>query len=525
MYGARKPSSRQSCATSLTSFGWSIAVSGGTAIVGVIGDNYTGFVHEGSAYVFVRNGEMWPRQAVLTAADTDQLGWSVAISGETAIVGSFGNGSNAYVYTRTDPTTWSPAQRLIPVEALTGDRFGESVAISGDRAIVGAWHSDNYRGAAYVFQRNGGTWAEQERLSASDAPPGTGEADADFGLSVAISGLTALVGAPYKEVDENRAQGGAYIYDYDSDGDGIPNEWEQFGITVDPNGVISVGDTGNGEFIDLPGMGADPRHKDIFVHADWMGPDPSRPGAIFKPERRAIKIVIDAFAMAPVENADGFRGINLHVDLGPTSVLKYVTGATTTWEALSRASEVPFQATIGSFDPNGSYNWSGVDAVKALHFTPAKRSAVFHYALFANNFSPVSNGGISRGLNAADFIVTLGDWPEPGGTLMEQAGTFMHELGHNLALRHGGVDDINNKPNYLSNMNYSFQNCGVFQPLGRQRSFDYSRALLPPLDERNLDEFFGINDPAMHLTFWSKRTRPDIPEGSNACIANPSGYL
>ena len=420
------------------------------------------------------------------------------------------------VGTSPNGTTWSPAQALLPNpgEALTGDGYGESVGISGERAIVGAFNADKGRGAAYVFARDAGTWSEQAKLRASDAPAGTASAESSFGYSVGISGLTDVVGAPAKQVGTDRFLGGAYVFPaLDTDGDGLPDDWETNGVTID------------GVFVDLPAMGANPLHKDIFVHADWMWPDPARPGVVFKPERRAIKIGIDAFAIAPLENPDHRPGVNLHVDLGPTSVLSYVTGATTTWGALSRAGEVPFQATLGSFNPNKTYNWSAVDAVKALHFLPAKRSAVFHYALFANNFSPEQNGGISRGLNAADFIVTLGDWYEPGGTLLEQAGTFMHELGHNLGLHHGGADDVNNKPNYLSIMNYSFQDVGVFQSNGLQRSFDYSRSLLSPLDERSLDEFVGINDPAMHLTFWSRRTRPDVPEGSNQCFPHPSSYF
>jgi hypothetical protein len=500
-------------------FGWSVAVSVETLIVGAFGDNVVGDTlnREGSAYVFVRNGTTWSSQAFLTADDVTfsfGFGWSVSVSGDIALVGTQ-PGYAAFVFTRSG-TAWSSAQPLLPApgEALTGDGYGEAVSISGDRAIVGAFNSDKGRGAAYVFARNAGTWSEQTKLRAVDAPAGTGSAESSFGSSVAISGPTDIVGAPYKQVETERLQGGAYVFpSLDTDGDGLPDDWETNGVTID------------GVFVDLPAMGANPLHKDIFVHVDWMGPDPARPGVIFKPERRAIKIVIDAFAIAPVDNPDHRPGVNLHVDLGPTSVLSYVTGATTTWGALSRAGEVPFQATIGSFNPNKTYNWSGVDAVKALHFLPAKRSAVFHYALFANNFSPVQNGGISRGLNAADFIVTLGDWPDEGGTLLEQAGTFMHEFGHNLGLHHGGDDDVNNKPNYLSNMNYSFSNVGVFQPNGKQRSFDYSRALLPQLDERSLDEFVGINDPAMHLTFWSTRTRPDIPEGSNHCFPNPSVYF
>ncbi len=501
-------------------FGWSVGISGETAIVGVFGDNVFGDTsnREGSAYVFVRNGATWSGQAVLTSNDVAfsfGFGWSVAISGDTATVGTH-PGYAAFVFTRTG-STWSSAQDLLPNpgEAFTGDGYGESVSVSGDRIIVGAFNSANGRGAAYRFVRSVGSWSEERKLTASDAPAGSGAAQSSFGASVAVSGPVDIVGAPLKQVGANHLQGGAYLFPpLDTDGDGLPDEWETVGVTIDD------------VFIDLPAMGADPRHKDIFIHADWMAPDPARPGVVFKPDPRAIKIVIDAFAIAPLANPDQRPGVNLHVDLGPTSVLRYVTGATTIWGALSRAGEVPFEATLGSFDvAEDTYSWSAVDALKALHFAPAKRGAVFHYAVFANNFTPGQNGGISRGIDAADFIVTLGDWPQPGGTLLQQTGTFIHELGHNLGLRHGGGDDLNNKPNYLSVMNYSFQNVGVVQPPGDQRSFDYSRSVLPPLDEKDLDEFVGINDPQMHLTFWNKWTHVDMPEGSNKCLANRASYF
>src|SRR6202022_1899640 len=101
---------------------------------------------------------------------------------------------------------------------------------------------------------------------------------------------------------------------------------------------------------------------------------------------------------------------------------------------------------------------------KTSHFEPAKRSAVFRYALFGNSFAaPVSktcsalpcasgSSGIARDNPGTDFLVTLGRAKVPGGTESWQAGTFMHELGHTLGLKHGGIDEVNFKPNYLSIM-------------------------------------------------------------------------
>ena len=498
------------------SFGARVAIEGDTAVVTApdVDIDTTDIFREGAAYVYVRSGGVWEEQGYLTAAedeleDTFFMGLSVALSGNTVVVGAE-RGDNAFVFVRNG-TTWSEQQMLKAPDGATDIDFGHGVGISGNKIVVGSPLAEDGLGVAYLYERTGETWFETQTLRATTGVPTTNQLG--FGFDADISGDTIIVGAPFEEVNLNDDQGAAYVFQLlDTDGDGLPDEWEKHGVTIED------------QFIDLKAMGADPLHKDIFIHADWMGADPARPGVVFKPDPRAIRMVTDAFAIAPVENPDQRPGINLHVDAGPTSVLNNVTGATTTWGALSRAREVPFQATIGTHDSNGHYNWGAVDAVKALQFLPAQRRAVFHYALFANNFSKAGNAGISRGIDAADFIVTLGDWPTPGGTLLEQTGTFMHELGHNLGLRHGGDDDINTKPNYLSIMNYSFSNVGVFQPLGRQRSFDYSRTLLPPLDERNLDEFVGIRDPAMHLTLWNRRTHPDNPAGSNACFANSSYF-
>ena len=76
-----------------------------------------------------------------------------------------------------------------------------------------------------------------------------------------------------------------------------------------------------------------------------------------------------------------------------------------------------------------------------------------------------------------------------GGSLDEQAGTFLHELGHNLGLGHGGSDDTNCKVNYLSVMGYLFQ----FANFVSSRPLDYSQSALAPLDKNNLNEPAGIS--------------------------------
>ena len=182
-------------------FGTSVALSGDTAVVGAPFDDDAGSA-SGSAYVFVRSGTRWSQQQKLTASDAapnDDFGLAVAVSGDTAVVGAIGDddagrvSGAAYVFVRSG-TRWSQQQKLTASDAASNDLFGISVAVSGDTAVVGARGDDDAggvnSGAAYVFVRSGTRWSEQQKLTASDAAAGI-----RFGNSVAVSGDTAVVGA------------------------------------------------------------------------------------------------------------------------------------------------------------------------------------------------------------------------------------------------------------------------------------------------------------------------------------------
>jgi hypothetical protein len=201
--------------------------------------------------------------------------------------------------------------------------------------------------------------------------------------------------------------------------------------------------------------------------------------------------VAKAFADAPVANPDGTSGIALHLDNGADSVMNPRTGAL--WGSRSRQSAIPHQDVLGSV-VGTRYDWGPFDALKATHLPSARRTA-FHYAISAHGHDGVTSG-VARGIPGSDLLVTLG-----AGCLgitgtdctldpTAQAGTLMHELGHNLGLQHGGDDAVPNKPNYLSVMNYSFQLAGLPR---RDRTFflDYSRFAIP-LDETALDETAGF---------------------------------
>lgn len=194
-------------------FGIAVAVDGDTAVVGAYGDDGPS-TDAGSAYVFVRSGSTWVQQQKLVASDAaanDHFGHSVAISGDTIVVGAESDDSpnadagSAYVFTRTG-STWTQQQQLVASDQAPSDNFGVSVAIVGDTVIVGANLSNSplsNTGAAYVFTRTGSAWAQQQKLTASDAA-----AEDRFGVSVAISGNTAVVGAD----GDDRFAGAAYVF-------------------------------------------------------------------------------------------------------------------------------------------------------------------------------------------------------------------------------------------------------------------------------------------------------------------------
>ncbi len=202
-------------------FGYAVALSGNTAIVGAPYDENS----RGSAYIFVRNGTAWTQQARLLANDgvlNDYFGWSVALDGETAIVGSlYGPGSAnadqgaAYVFVRNG-TAWTQQQRLSASDGQLGAHFGTAVAIDGDTALIGA--PDYQRpplslttGAAYVFVRTGTAWTQQKQLLAIN-----GDGGDQFGTAVALDGDMALIGAPGHDVISGGSpkpdQGSAYTF-------------------------------------------------------------------------------------------------------------------------------------------------------------------------------------------------------------------------------------------------------------------------------------------------------------------------
>jgi hypothetical protein len=263
----------------------------------------------------------------------------------------------------------------------------------------------------------------------------------------------------------------------DTDGDGLYDSWEKDGIDSDLDGTIDL---------DLPGLGADWEHKDIFVEVDYMQGH--------RPMDAAMDDVKMAFSRAPnylVGNPDGKDGINLHVQVDEQTIHQDVL-----------------------------YVWEGFDSLKSSYFGSLEQRTAdnhddillakkwaFRYCLFIHQFADYDNqtfswntttaSGVSE-LPGNDFIVSLGPVQPHGGTEDQQAAAFMHELGHALNLRHGGDVNINYKPNYLSIMNYLFEFDNDPIP---NRPLDYSRSYLSTLDETHLDEMKGITNNAFEPSY------------------------
>ena len=327
----------------------------------------------------------------------------------------------------------------------------------------------------------------------------------------------------------------------DADGDGLLDKWESAGIDYNMDGTIDL---------NLPARGSNPMHKDLFVEADFMraGNHTHNPG--FLPDGTVLpianspdRLVQAQFALAPaakVKNPDGQPGINLHVvideQIDEVSPIRFVSRG----PAASDDFQDFKNRNFGLFE-------YGAPGAKDLVRLGAHR-LVFRYVIFGHSYtedpraSGIANSGpdlfISLSAHgtgpspaARDFedIIRTGILPRfPGTTFAQEwtdlvAGTFMHELGHALGLLHGGgrgippaqADNrlINNKPNYLSVMNYSFQSNKPGFALGLSgvaddtivrtaRPLGYSPDVLPELEESGLLEGLGIAGPVGRRTLY-----------------------
>ena len=203
-------------------FGNAVAMDGNTAIIGARGTPVAGDDGRGAAYVYTRSGSTWQQGQKLVVDPGDGfkgLGSSVALDGDTAVLGATGNGqatwSAAYVFSRGGEG-WQEQQLLLPSDWKDFDLFGYSTAVYKDTVIVGApgllfIYYDAGPGAVYIFRRGGDQWQEQQKLIVA----GNGEAGDEFGLALAHYRYTLLIGAPSTDYHPalKPSVGRAYFYE------------------------------------------------------------------------------------------------------------------------------------------------------------------------------------------------------------------------------------------------------------------------------------------------------------------------
>ncbi|WP_445150185.1 hypothetical protein [Baekduia sp. Peel2402] len=372
-----------------------------------------------------------------------------------------------------------PVSKVLKVSGVDAAADGDAEAAvqvyaqSKVNALLGAEPAD-YVGQAQVTETGG--WE-------IDLPAGLPANDTFFSATVTVPGegtseLSPICGDPDGDGQP------------DTDGDGLCDDWELNGIDADDNGTV-----------DLTLPGASPTHKDLYLEADAMaeGTGHSTPG------QAAIDDVVASFANAPVENPAGGTGITLHVNPGGSTVGDTVPeaffnvggkGPGTLDYIKNGTAGNPCDGAFGTHDDRAA-----PDCFQRL----AARGLAYRWVLFSLGYNEEKgSSGFSAGLGGQELTVSLGQWDNAniiwggGGTAncptmdacrrVVFAGTLMHEFGHSLGLHHGGRNDDQFKPNYLSVMNYLFQMRGRVN----DRPLDYSRFALPPLNENALVESSGV---------------------------------
>lgn len=266
----------------------------------------------------------------------------------------------------------------------------------------------------------------------------------------------------------------------DEDGDGIPS-------TAKVAGGTYAG-------LDLYAMGARAGRPTLLIQLDSM--QSTDEGV--KPQREALQAVVDAFAR---------RNIDVLFDVGNL----YSASFSPANFNLGGGKTVAFAACA---DLNPVSGCSGIADYKAGSMD-LRRRQIFHYLLMASSRNLDGSSGSSgvAEIGGNDFIVSLGKWGLNSSTASNryrlinyQAGTIMHELGHNLGLRHGGFENTNYKPNYYSIMNYLYQ----LQGLGDRA------ASIGPIQRYYLNKgYYSLSTCALEGSACSATYRIDYSDGSS----------
>lgn len=275
----------------------------------------------------------------------------------------------------------------------------------------------------------------------------------------------------------------------DTDGDGFED-----GEEVLPTGVPGCA----GGAVNITMLGAEPKVPDVFVEVDWMWEE----GCSHEPFPNVLEAVVEGFED---------HGIALHIDAGEIGGFPGGGGTRVPHQRFVNDSPDIKWGDWGSQRPF----WQSFENLKAAHFDP-DRCNTFHYSLWVHQLfqNDRDASGFSEGIWTDDFLVSLG--AERWGAYPRfelEGGTFMHELGHNLGLHHGGAFDWPEfKPNYNSVMSYRYQTSGVDIDCDAYGDgiLRFSDIVLPDLDENQLNEQRGLMGPCDNQFIdWNKNCDVD----------------
>ncbi|MCA9272718.1 MAG: hypothetical protein KDA31_06705 [Phycisphaerales bacterium] len=327
--------------------------------------------------------------------------------------------------------------------------------------------------------------------------------------------------------------GGTWVANYmtgtdpmnpDSDGDGLSDFVETrtyvyFDLThtgTDPNIDDTDGDTiddgdevlGTSSGLDLPGLGANPLHKDIFIELDWHEPlSGSNPDA-YQPPVGYFDILEDMFSNAPLSNPDGVDGIVVHIDMGQGGLYSGGNRVSSAHTSPISLNQISTQIQSINLDSN--------------------RVGYFYYCLYTDR--SLTGGGTGQGELNGDTLA-IRQTP-PTNPTFGYSYYLAHELGHCMGLRHGGFEDINFKPNYNSIMNYRFATGldvdGDGGPGDEMPDLvlDYSVGIRPVIFSDSIDESVDLYGGALgssNYLDWNQNGILDMPYPYDITVPCGSG--
>ena len=319
----------------------------------------------------------------------------------------------------------------------------------------------------------------------------------------------------------------------DRDGDGLRDKWETDGIDTDCDGAVDY---------DLSSFGVDPDRKNLLVEIDYM--------ENHQPRADDLTRIANTFANAPVDNPDGSTGIDatfiVDQQLDEVETIEHrpylrdrrSDSFGTSFERGDANRDALLTGKAFSFRygiyGHQFYRWQDEDVLcdDGISAAEADDNDCIHEDDVIDTrddeiYGPGSNGGVAP--DRGNFLVTMGakelegsdDPLHPNGMPRRAAGTLIHEIGHTIGLKHGGGDDENLKPNYLSVMNYFFSSCELYRTEYQRENLKenglctYSSEKLRDLDEEDLDETTPLTNQLL-MTAWRN------PDDNREIIFSPA---